>query len=149
MHPDDLDAVMAIELAAYPHPWSRGIFEDCLKHNYHCLVHEKVGEIVAYTVISVAAGEMHVLNLTVRSESRKQGLGKHLLMAAEKIGQALGADECFLEVRPSNTAALQLYRHQGFNEVGLRRNYYPAHKGREHAVIMAKVLAVPEQDSPS
>jgi len=148
MHPADLDAIMTIERAAYPYPWTRGIFEDCLKHNYPCLVHENVGEIVAYTVISVAAGEMHVLNLTVRPESQEQGLGKRLLMTAEQIGLALGAAECFLEVRPSNTAALQLYRHQGFNEVGLRRNYYPARKGREHAVIMAKVLVAPEQDFP-
>lgn len=141
MREDDLDAVMAIEVRAYPYPWTHGIFSDCLTHQYHCLVHEdEAGELLAYAVISVAVEEMHLLNLTVLPERQGEGLGKRLLQTLEMVGKGLEAKKCFLEVRPSNGAALRLYRKNGFKEVGLRKDYYPAHEGREHAVIMAKSL---------
>lgn len=136
----DLDRIMVIEERAYPYPWTRGIFSDCLKHNYHCLLHEDNGEIIAYGVISAAVEEMHILNLTVEPEKQNQGLGKRLLTTLEMIGRGLDAKECFLEVRPSNTSAIRLYTKHGFNEIGLRKNYYPADQGREHAVLMAKTL---------
>lgn len=136
----DLDQIMAIEVQAYPYPWTRGIFSDCLKHNYHCLLHEQHDEIIAYGVISAAVEEMHILNLTVAPDKQKQGLGKRLLTTLEMIGRGLDAKECFLEVRPSNTSAIRLYLNHGFNETGLRKNYYPAKQGREHALLMAKTL---------
>lgn len=136
----DLDQVMLIEERAYPYPWTRSIFSDCLKHSYHCLLHEQNNTIIAYAVISAAAGEMHILNLTVEPTQQNQGLGKRLIATLETIGRGLDAKECFLEVRPSNQSAIHLYQNQGFNEVGLRKDYYPAKKGREHAVVMAKVL---------
>lgn len=136
----DLDRIMEIERRAYPYPWTRSIFSDCLKHNYHCLLHEHNETIMAYAVISAAAEEMHILNLTVEPKQQNQGLGKRLINTLEMIGRGLDARECFLEVRPSNESAIRLYQNHGFNEVGLRKNYYPAKKGREHAVVMAKVL---------
>lgn len=141
MQESDLDAVMAIEVQAYPYPWTRGIFSDCLSHNYHCLVYEDdAGDVIAYAVISVAVEEMHLLNLTVNPARQGEGLGKRLLQTLEMIGKGLSAKTSFLEVRPSNGVALKLYLNHGYNEVGLRKNYYPADKGREHAVIMAKML---------
>lgn len=134
----DLDQLMPIELRAYPYPWTRGIFSDCLRHNYHCLLHEQDGIIVAYSVISVAVEEMHLLNLTVNPDYQGNGLGRRLLSTMEMIGRGLDAKECFLEVRPSNKAAINLYINHGFNEVGLRKDYYPAKQGREDAVVMAK-----------
>lgn len=136
----DLDTLMLTEIKAYPYPWARGIFSDCLKHDYHCLLHEQDGQIIAYGVIQIILDEMHILNLTVAPELQGQGLGKRLLNTLESIGRGCGAKECFLEVRPSNTAAIRLYLNHGFNEIGLRKNYYPAKKGREDAVVMAKVL---------
>ena len=143
---DDLDQLMKVENRAYPHPWTRGIFSDCLKHNYQCLLHEKNDQIIAYGVIQVIIDEMHILNLTVNPDFQQQGLGKKLLQTFETIGTGMKASNCFLEVRPSNTAALRLYMQSGFNEIGLRKNYYPASKGRrEDAVVMAKHL--PSTDS--
>lgn len=136
----DLDQIMEIELRAYPYPWTRKIFSDCIKHNYHCLLHEHDNTIIAYAVISAAAEEMHILNLTVEPKQQNQGLGKRLITTLEMVGRGLDARECFLEVRPSNDSAIRLYQNHGFNEVGLRKDYYPAKKGREHAVVMAKVL---------
>lgn len=141
MQESDLDTVMAIEVQAYPYPWTRGIFSDCLRHNYRCLVYEnEANELVAYAVISVVVDEMHLLNLTVNPACQGEGLGKRLLKTVEMLGKGLAADTCFLEVRPSNEAALSLYLQHGFNEVGLRKGYYPADHGRENAVVMAKTL---------
>lgn len=136
----DLDRIMAVELRAYPYPWTRKIFSDCLQHHYHCLMHEHGDTLIAYAVMSAAVGEMHILNLTVEPTQQNQGLGKRLLNTLEMVGRSLDAKECFLEVRPSNTSAIHLYQNHGFNEVGLRKNYYPAKKGKEHAIVMAKVL---------
>ncbi len=137
----DLEHIMLIEERAYPYPWTLGIFQDCLKHgNYHAYIYELNQETLAYCVLSVAVGELHILNITVEPKQQKQGLGKRLLATAEQIGQGLGAQDCFLEVRPSNTTAINLYLSQGFNEIGLRKNYYPAKNGREHAILMAKTL---------
>ncbi|MGB0846547.1 MAG: ribosomal protein S18-alanine N-acetyltransferase [Thiolinea sp.] len=136
----DLDQLMPIELRAYPYPWTRGIFSDCLRHAYHCMLHEQDNKIIAYSVISVAVEEMHLLNLTVNPDYQNKGLGKRLLHTMEMIGRGLNAQECFLEVRPSNESAIRLYLNHGFNEIGLRKNYYPAEQGREDAVVMAKTL---------
>lgn len=136
----DLDRLMQVELRAYPYPWTRGIFNDCLRHSYHCLLHEQDEVIIAYSVISVAVEEMHLLNLTVNPDYQGHGLGKRLLNTMEMIGRGLDAQECFLEVRPSNKTAIQLYLNSGFNEIGLRKDYYPATQGREDAIVMAKVL---------
>ncbi|MDE2089086.1 MAG: ribosomal protein S18-alanine N-acetyltransferase [Gammaproteobacteria bacterium] len=136
----DLAMIMRIERRAYEYPWSEGIFRDCLRVGYHCWVYVQGGMIEAYGVMSIGAGEAHVLNLCVSPESQRQGLGRKVL--AHLLGQALRlkADTVLLEVRPSNHAALALYRSMGFNEVGVRKEYYPTVNGREDALILAKCL---------
>ena len=137
----DLERIMRIEERAYPYPWTLGIFQDCLKQKtYHAYIYQPDQQILAYCVLSVAVGELHILNITVEPSHQQQGLGKRLLATAEQIGHSLGAQDCFLEVRPSNTPAIHLYLAQGFNEIGLRKNYYPAKHGRESAILMAKTL---------
>lgn len=136
----DLAAVMQIELRAYTHPWTQGIFSDCLRHQYPCFVYQPKHTIEAYVVLMKSLEELHILNITVAPELQGQGLGTKLLNTVEKIGVGLSASDCFLEVRQSNQAAIKLYLKQGFNEIGLRKNYYPAHNGREHAILMAKTL---------
>ncbi len=138
---EDLDAVMAIEVRAYPFPWTRGIFRDCLHVGYCCQVVECEDRITAYCIMSVAAGEAHLLNLCVDPDLQGCGIGSELLERMADIARRHHADTLLLEVRPSNTTAVSLYRKRGFNEVGLRRAYYPDEDGkREDALIMARAL---------
>ena len=136
----DLDAIMEIERSAYAFPWSQGIFRDCLRVGYCCWCYEVNGEIHGYGVMSVAAGESHILNLTVRPESQRQGIGMKLMKHFMQLACRHNADTIMLEVRPSNVAAIKLYEKMGFNEIGVRRNYYPAGEGREDALLLALSL---------
>ena len=136
----DLDAVMDIECRAYDFPWTRGIFRDCLRVGYCCWCYENDGLIQGYGVMSVAAGESHILNLTVRPESQRQGIGRKLMRHFLHLARRHDADTVMLEVRPSNVSAISLYEKMGFNEIGVRRNYYPADEGREDALLLALSL---------
>ena len=142
MRESDLDAVMDIELRAYPFPWSRGIFRDCLQSNYAMWLQERAdGAILGYGVLSIAAGEAHVLNLCSAPGQEGQGLGQRMLQTLLKIARGHAAQRVFLEVRPSNTRAIALYERSGFNEIGRRPRYYPAaNNGREDAIVMALEL---------
>jgi len=140
MHDEDVPGVMVVELANYPHPWTEGIMRDCIRVGYPCWVLEQEGLIIGYGILSVGAGEAHVLNLSVHPEYQGQGLGRRLLVHLLKLARGHKADTAFLEVRPSNKAAVHLYLSLGFNQAGLRRNYYPAAEGREDALIFAKAL---------
>jgi len=136
----DLTDVLDIEKAAYEFPWSRVIFRDCLRVGYCCWVLECDDVIQGYSIMSVAVGECHILNLCVNPQSHGKGYGAILLDFMLDVARKHRADTAFLEVRPSNGAAKRLYLQAGFDEVGLRRNYYPARCGREDALIMARGL---------
>lgn len=134
---DDIDDVMAIELSVYDYPWTKRIMTDCLRVGYHCLVGEVDGTLAGYCVMSSGAGEAHILNLCVAEEFQRRGLGKYLLTHVLDMAKALEVKNVFLEVRPSNFSAISLYEQLGFNEIGTRKDYYPAKNGREDAVILA------------
>jgi ribosomal-protein-alanine N-acetyltransferase len=136
----DLSAVLDIERDAYEFPWSRAIFQDCLRVGYCCWVLEYDGVVSGYGVMSVGAGESHILNLCIAPVLQGGGLGRSLLDHLLDIARGHRADVAFLEVRPSNGVARHLYERTGFGEVGTRRNYYPARFGREDAIIMARAL---------
>jgi ribosomal-protein-alanine N-acetyltransferase len=136
MTPADLDAVVTIERDVHAHPWTEGNFADSIESGHHCWVVEHQSEIVAYTVLTVAAGEAHLLNLSVGREWQRRGLGSHMTRFMLKLARDHGAQLLFLEVRPSNAAALALYSRNGFAEIGRRRDYYPDGEGREDAVVM-------------
>ena len=145
MREADLDEVMRIEERAYPFPWTRGIFRDCLRAGYPMWVQERQagearGAIVGYGVLSLAADEAHVLNLCTAPECEGRGLGGRMLQALLRIARGGGAQRVFLEVRPSNPRAIGLYGRSGFNEIGRRPRYYPARHGREDAIVMAMEL---------
>ncbi len=140
MRATDLDAVMAVERRAYPFPWTPGIFEDCLRAGYPAWVMHARDGIVGYGVLSIAAGEAHVLNVCIDPRHQGRGLGRQLFRALIDDADRLGAARVFLEVRPSNPAAIALYHDEGFNEIGRRPRYYPAHDGREDAIVMAREL---------
>lgn len=144
MRGGDLDAVMAIERRAYPFPWTQGIFDDCLRAGYPAWVLHGTDGLLGYGVLSIAAGEAHVLNVCVDPARQGQGLGRHLFRALIDEAIRHGAARVFLEVRPSNPAAIALYHDEGFNEIGRRPRYYPAHDGREDAIVMARELAMPD-----
>lgn len=140
MTESDLPAVMEVEMRAYPFPWTRAIFHDCLRVGYCCWLMELQDQLVGYGVMSVAAGEAHVLNLCTDPDYQGQGLGRRMLKRLLALAAHHQADTVFLEVRRSNQAAQALYLGEGFNEIGLRRRYYPADQGREDAVVMALSL---------
>jgi len=136
----DLEQVMHIELAMYPFPWTRCIFEDCLRVGYRCHVGEIDGNFAGYGVMSTGAGEAHVLNLCVAEEFQRRGLAREILSLLLDEADKLEVRDVFLEVRPSNAGAIILYEQMGFNQVGLRKDYYPVVDGREDAIIFAASL---------
>ena len=91
-------------------------------------------------VLSVAADEAHILNVCIDPGEQGHGHGRRLLRALVSIARGHGAQRVFLEVRPSNPHAIALYHDEGFNEIGRRPRYYPAHAGREDAIVMAMEL---------
>jgi ribosomal-protein-alanine N-acetyltransferase len=138
----DIDAVHAIENAAYSFPWSRGNFTDSLAAGYLAeVLVEDGGGIVGYFLALVGVDELHLLNITVAPAWQGQGHGQALLAVVQQHGRAQGLASLWLEVRQSNDRARALYRRVGFAEVGLRRGYYPAAVQREDAVVMSLPLA--------
>ena len=136
----DLCAVMNIECKAYSFPWSEGIFRDCLRVGYCCWVLEFHDVVEGYGIMSVGAGESHLLNLCVCPKGHGQGLGRRLLTQLLVVAREHHARTIMLEVRPTNPVAIRLYHGMGFNEVGIRRAYYPSESGREDALIFAMEL---------
>jgi [ribosomal protein S18]-alanine N-acetyltransferase len=137
MRTEDLATVSAMENASYDFPWSAGIFSDCVKAGHPCWVLCVDQDIAGYGILSMGAGEAHVLNLCIGPDFRGRGLGRHLLGRLLDIARWNGAERVFLEVRPSNPLARTLYESVGFNEIGRRPRYYPARDGREDAIVMA------------
>lgn len=136
MTESDLDVVMAIESVIYTHPWTRGNFADALAAGNHCLVLEWHGVMVGYAVLAAGAGEAHLLNLSIAAAWQRRGLGRALLHHVIDAARGLDVTTMFLEVRVSNAAARALYAAEGFREIGIRRAYYPAHGGREDAIVL-------------
>ena len=136
----DVDAVLAIEHEMYEYPWTEGIFRDCLRVGYCCWVLTEAEDIVAYAVLSVAAGESHLLNVCVSKKHQRHGYASRLIKHMLEVARRHDAGVCLLEVRPSNIAAVTLYEQMNFVEVGIRPAYYPAKKGREDALILALEL---------
>ena len=136
----DLPAVLAIENAIYPFPWTQGNFRDSLAAGYGCWMYVRNGEPIGYAVLMHASDEAHLLNLSVATDCQRQGYGSQLLQRLCEVARGRGARLLFLEVRPSNAGALRLYERLGFARIGLRRDYYPAQAGREDALILGLPL---------
>jgi ribosomal-protein-alanine N-acetyltransferase len=140
MREADLAEVMAIEEAIYSHPWTRGNFDDSLVAGYECRTWRLGADLVGYFVLMVAAGEAHLLNLSIAPAWQRKGHGSLLLREAAGIARARGARGIFLEVRPSNAGAQALYTRFGFRKIAVRRGYYPARSGREDALVLTLAL---------
>ncbi len=135
----DLGAVMALEVQAYSHPWSQGNFVDSLAAGH--LAEVLVGaSLIGYFVAMEGVEELHLLNVTVAPAAQGRGHGSALLGAVLAHARTRRLPTVWLEVRASNERARALYARLGFDEVGLRRGYYPAVRGREDAVVMRRGL---------
>lgn len=140
MREDELAEVMKIESAIYTHPWTHGNFADSIRAGYACRTWRLGGELLGYFVLMAAAGEAHLLNLSIAPRRQRGGHGRALLAEAAALARELGAKSLFLEVRPSNIAAQSLYTRFGFRKIAVRRGYYPAHEGREDALVLTLAL---------
>ena len=136
----DLPDVAGIEQQSYVFPWSENIFRDCLRVGYTCRALDLAGQIIGYGVMSLGAGEAHILNVCVRDQFRNLGFGRRLLEHLLERAGSSGVTEAFLEVRPSNLSAIRLYQRLGFEQIGIRRGYYQAPDGREDAIVLKREL---------
>ena len=144
----DLDRVMRVEEDVYDFPWTRRIFSDCIRVGYLCWLALSGRDVVGHAVISVTAGESHMLNLSIAREHQGRGYGRQFIDFLVRQARERQAETMLLEVRPSNTAAINCYNSAGFNEVGSRKDYYPAPGGREDALLFAKQIS-PSSESAS
>ena len=140
MREQDLAEVMKIETALYSHPWTHGNFADSIRASYACRTWRRSGELVGYFILMAAAGEAHLLNLSIAARHQRSGHGGALLAEAASLARSLGAHSVFLEVRPSNRAAQMLYTRFGFRKIAVRKGYYPANPGREDALVLTLPL---------
>jgi [ribosomal protein S18]-alanine N-acetyltransferase len=141
----DLDEVLAIERAVYPFPWTRGNFDDALRAGYSAWTlragaRGHPAPLVAYAIVMIAVDEAHLLNLSVAQGWQRGGYGWRMLEWVAQQSRDHGARSMLLEVRPSNLPAQRLYDRYGFTRIGIRRGYYPAHEGREDALVLRIAL---------
>lgn len=137
----DLEQVMENENAAYDFPWTRGIFENNLKRHYAIVaVDINNQQLLGHALLSVVLDEAHVLNIAVAPSGQRRGIGRLMLEDILEHARENNCLEAFLEVRESNRPAFTLYHSLGFNEIGVRKNYYPAKGGREDAILLACAL---------
>jgi len=134
-----LDAVVAIEVAAYSFPWSRGNFIDSIAAGYPARVLlDARGAPIAYFVAMGGVDEMHLLNITVAPALQGRGHARYMLDALRVLCLEHRAHQLWLEVRESNAHARAIYARMGFVQQGVRKAYYPAPLGRrEDAVVMS------------
>ena len=138
---EDIEQVMKVENEVYEFPWSNQIFSDCIRVGYYCWLAMQQQTVVGHAVISIVADESHMLNLSIASNHQGKGYGRQFIEFLINEARVQQAQTMLLEVRPSNTAAINCYNSAGFNEVGCRKNYYPAQSGREDALLLARHIS--------
>ncbi len=138
MQESDLDEVVAVEQEVYPYPWSRANFSDSLAQGYHAWVlRAQDGALMGYFLVMGIVDEAHLLNVAVARPWQGKGVGRLLVNQAVALSRGLGMESILLEVRPSNSRALEIYQRYGFAEIGRRKGYYPAaNSTREDAIVM-------------
>jgi [ribosomal protein S18]-alanine N-acetyltransferase len=140
MHELDIPVVGGGEKDRYHPPPSKGRFPDCLRVGYVCRIIDVAGDVGGYGIMSVGAGEAHILNVCIRDEYRSRGFARKVMLYLLERARGAGMSEAYLEVRPSNVAAARLYHSLGFEQVGIRRGYYQASIGREDAAVLRRML---------
>lgn len=140
MNAAHLEDVFNIEKESYSYPWSKNIFYDCVSNNYLCRVMLINDNLIGYVISSIVQDECHIMNLCIKKEYRSLGYGRQLLNYLQQEIKSINCKLIFLECRPSNKSALKLYLSEGYNEIGIRKNYYPAVNGYEDAIMLAKYV---------
>lgn len=136
----DLDAVLLMEQQSYPVPWTRGIFEDCLRVNYPAWVLTENDLLIGYILFSVGADEAHLLNICISPDHLRQGYAKALLLDRIELLKEKNVHTLFLEVRASSKPAIALYEGMGFKQMSVRKDYYKTVDGREDALTYKLIL---------
>jgi [ribosomal protein S18]-alanine N-acetyltransferase len=144
MRDDDIAAVALIERDVYVFPWSAGNFRDSLLSGYQCWGCWADGELIGYAIILVSLDEAHLLNFAVSRSWQNQGVGVRFLTFVINESKRMCCEMLYLEVRPSNMIGRRLYERFGFQQLGLRRNYYPATTGREDALFLGLNISPPK-----
>lgn len=140
MAASDIDAVLEIENDIYPFPWTAGNFHDALLAGYSGWIFRVDGRLVGYAVVMMVVDEAHLLNISIERGVQGQGYGARLLQFVMELAAAHGGRQLLLEVRLSNAPAIKLYRQFGFEQIGVRRGYYPAPVGREDAFVLRRAI---------
>jgi ribosomal-protein-alanine N-acetyltransferase len=140
MREHDLAAVIEVERRAYEFPWTLGIFADCLRAGYCCWSLLLAEQIVGYGIMAVTLDEAHILNLCIDPPFHRRGYAQRMLDQLVALASRHHAGMVFLEVRPSNAPARELYARNGFTRIAVRRGYYPAHEGREDALVLSRTF---------
>ncbi|MCK5720609.1 MAG: ribosomal protein S18-alanine N-acetyltransferase [Thiomargarita sp.] len=136
MQISDLDKIVAIETQIYTFPWNKQVFTDCLNAKYIAKVLEKGEYLVAYALMSIVLDEANILNICVSPTQQGNGYGEKVLNYLLDLAEINLIQTIFLEVRASNKIAINLYKKLGFNQVGIRKNYYRnSYNLREDALI--------------
>ena len=137
----DIAKVLDIEKLAYSHPWTKGNFADALRSAYPAQMLCAGPNVLGYLVAMKGVDEVHLLNLTVAPDFQKQGWARLMMDGLVLWSRGQGARQLWLEVRASNSRALEVYRRFGFVQMGVRKQYYPlAPNRREDAVVMSLKL---------
>ena len=140
MREEHLDWVSACEVELHTFPWTSGNFLDSMAAGHGSWVMSAGTDKLGYAVMLRVLDEAHVLTISFAREAQGRGHGRAFLAWLHDEARKQGATQCFLEVRPSNTAALALYQDMAYEQIGRRRGYYPGLNGREDAIVMRREL---------
>ena len=142
MQRQDIEDIVAIEQSANQFPWTKKNFEDSLSAGHRAwLFCNESGEVFGYTIVQSVIDEAHLLNICLSPAYQGKGLGRKILNHVIDFAKSISSTLIVLEVRRSNHRAQQLYLRSGFNEMSVRKDYYPARNGREDAILMGMELS--------
>ena len=128
--------VYELELESYDFPWTKEILRDCILYKYDSFVVVLNDNLVGYIISKIAYPETHILNLTVKKNFRKKGIGKALIELIISNARLRNSENIILEVRANNTDAQSLYKKLNFEVIGTRKDYYESKNDREDAYVL-------------
>ena len=132
----DLNKIYDLELESYDFPWTKEILRDCILYKYDSFSVFFNENLVGYVIAKITYPETHILNLTVKKNFRKKGIGKSLIELIISEARIRSSENILLEVRVSNFEAQSLYEKLNFQIIGTRKNYYDSENGREDAYVL-------------